>query len=45
LYFTDSVDEVVDIVRAGSIKRFGLKLVKARPMRILFERTIRSSQE
>jgi uncharacterized protein (TIGR00730 family) len=41
LYFTDSVDEVIDIVRARSIKQFGLKPVRARPMRILFEPTIR----
>jgi uncharacterized protein (TIGR00730 family) len=38
LYFTDSVEEIVDIIRIRSIKQFGLKVVKTRPWRILFER-------
>jgi predicted Rossmann-fold nucleotide-binding protein len=35
LHFTDSVDEVLDIIRTRSIKPFGLKL--ARPSRVLGE--------
>jgi uncharacterized protein (TIGR00730 family) len=35
LHFTDSIEEVIDIIRARSIKAFGLKL--ARPSRILGE--------
>ena len=38
LYFTDSVEEIVDIIRIRAIKQFGLKMVKTRPWRILFER-------
>jgi uncharacterized protein (TIGR00730 family) len=41
LYFTDSVDELVDIIQIRSIRQFGLKVVKARPWRILLERSIR----
>jgi uncharacterized protein (TIGR00730 family) len=41
LYFTDSVDELMDIIRSRSIQPFGLTAVKARPWRILLERSIR----
>jgi uncharacterized protein (TIGR00730 family) len=40
LYFTDSVDETMDILRSRAINRFGLKQVHHRPWRILGEETI-----
>jgi uncharacterized protein (TIGR00730 family) len=40
LYFTDSVDEVMDIIRSRVIKRFGFKVVPTRPRRILLERSL-----
>jgi uncharacterized protein (TIGR00730 family) len=41
LYFTDSIDEMVDILQSRAIKPFGLKMVRRRPWRILLERAIR----
>jgi len=37
LYFTDSIEETLDIIRARSIKKFGLKPVERRPWKILGE--------
>jgi len=40
LYFTDSVDEVMDVIRTRVIKAFGFKRVSKRPWRILGERRL-----
>ena len=40
LYFTDSVEEVMDILRTRSIKRFGLKPARRRAWRLLLERPL-----
>jgi len=40
LHFTDSVDEVMDVVRTNVIKAFGFKLVRKRPWRILGEQAL-----
>ncbi len=37
LYFTDSIDEAMDILRTRSIKKFGLKPVSRKPWKILGE--------
>jgi hypothetical protein len=37
LYFTDSVEEVMQIIRTRVIEVFGFKLVRRRPSRILLE--------
>jgi uncharacterized protein (TIGR00730 family) len=37
LYFTDSIEETIDLIRTRSIKKFGLKPVEWRPWRILGE--------
>jgi len=37
LYFTDSIEETMDIIRTRSIKKFGLKPIERRPWRILGE--------
>ena len=37
LYFADSVDEVMDVIRTNVIKAFGFKMVLKRPWRILGE--------
>jgi uncharacterized protein (TIGR00730 family) len=37
LYFTDSIEESIDIIRTRSIKKFGLKLRERHPWRILGE--------
>jgi uncharacterized protein (TIGR00730 family) len=37
LYFTDSIEEAMDVIRTRSIKKFGLKPVDRRPWRILGE--------
>jgi hypothetical protein len=41
LYFTDSVEETVDILRSRSIAKFGLKPVTKRAWRILGEHAFR----
>jgi uncharacterized protein (TIGR00730 family) len=40
LYFTDSIDEAMDLIRTRVIKAFGLKVVRKRPWRILGERSV-----
>jgi uncharacterized protein (TIGR00730 family) len=40
LHFTDSVDEIMEVVRTGAIKAFGLKLVRKWPWRILGEHAL-----
>jgi hypothetical protein len=40
LYFTDSIDEAMDVIRTRVIKAFGLKVVRKRPWRILGERSV-----
>src|SRR5436190_8752375 len=40
LYFTDSVDEVMEIIRTNVIKTFGLRVVRKRPWRILGEQAL-----
>jgi len=42
LYFTDSVDEVMDVIRTRVIKAFGFRRVQKRPWRILGERRFES---
>jgi uncharacterized protein (TIGR00730 family) len=37
LYFTDSIEETMDIIRTRSIKKFGLKPLEQHPWRILGE--------
>ena len=37
LYFTDSIEETLDIIRSRSIKKFGLKPVERHPWKILGE--------
>jgi hypothetical protein len=37
LFFTDSIEETMDIIRTRSIKKFGLKPVERRPWKILGE--------
>ena len=37
LYFTDSIEETLDIIRTRSIKKFGLKPRERRPWKILGE--------
>jgi uncharacterized protein (TIGR00730 family) len=37
LYFTDSIEETMDIIRTRSIKKFGLKPMSRRPWKILGE--------
>ena len=41
LYFTDSIEETMDIIRTRSIKKFGLKPAERRPWRILGELGLR----
>ena len=43
LYFTDSIEETMDIIRMRSIKKFGLKPVTRKPFRILGEWGFRQS--
>jgi uncharacterized protein (TIGR00730 family) len=43
LYFTDSIEETMDIIRMRSIKKFGLKPVTRKPSRILGEWGLRPS--
>jgi hypothetical protein len=40
LYFTDSIDEAMDVIGTRVIKAFGLKVVRKRPWRILGERSV-----
>ena len=40
LYFTDSVEEIMDILRTRSIKRFGLKVVQQRARRVFLEKPL-----
>ena len=40
LYFTDSIDEAMDVIRNRVIKAFKLKVVRKRPWRILGERSV-----
>jgi uncharacterized protein (TIGR00730 family) len=42
LYFTDSIDELMDVIRTRVIEAFGFKLVRKRPWRILGEQPIPS---
>src|SRR5689334_8578633 len=42
LYFTDSVDEVMELIRTRVIKAFGFKLVRRRPWILLGERPVQS---
>jgi uncharacterized protein (TIGR00730 family) len=45
LYFTDSVEETMDIIRTRAIKRFGLKPARHRPWRILGEHAPSARQQ
>jgi len=38
LYFTDSVEETMGIIRTRVIDAFGFKLVKRQPFRMLLEK-------
>jgi uncharacterized protein (TIGR00730 family) len=40
LYFTDSVDEVMEVIRTNVIKAFGFHIVRKRPWRILGEHAL-----
>jgi uncharacterized protein (TIGR00730 family) len=40
LYFTDSVDEVMEVIRTNVIKAFGFRVVRKRPWRILGEHAL-----
>jgi hypothetical protein len=40
VYFTDSIDEALDVIRTRVIKAFGLKVVRKRPWKILGERSV-----
>ena len=42
LYFTDSVDEAMEIIHTRVSKAFGLKAVRKRPWRVLGERPVRA---
>ena len=42
LHFTDSVDETMEVIRTRVIKRFGFRLVRKRPWRILGEQPVES---
>lgn len=45
LYFTDSIDELIDVIQRRVIKEYGFKLVRRKPSRILGEKPAESPTE